>query len=110
MSVLDKDFQEEVGSDEASELLQQFSTVLKGFTNQMLNGSKQEKRAIVPEKGIYRAYVLMTLPIGEANVALMEKIRANAALYTRYRSTQAFQELDEAIKAHDAHQAQSAGH
>ena len=34
-----------------------------------------------PEKGIYRAYVLMSLPIGEANQALMEKIRANKALY-----------------------------
>lgn len=104
MSSLEKDFQEEVGSEEDSELLQQFSTVIKGVTSQTLNGSRQDKRDVQPEKGIYRAYVLMSLPIGEANMALMEKIKANKNIYTRYRATQAFEELDAAIKAHEAQQ------
>jgi succinyl-CoA synthetase alpha subunit len=45
----------------------------------------------------------------EEILALMEKIRANKAVCTRFRATQAFKELDEAIKAHEANQAQNSG-
>ncbi len=36
----------------------------------------------------------MSLPIGEANKALMEQIRANRRLYTEFKASKAFQELD----------------
>ena len=45
-----------------------------------------------------RVYVLMTLPIGSANQALMSKLKANEHLYTRFRASQAFEELDADIK------------
>ena len=98
ISNLNKQFQEEVGLGEDSEMLQQFTSVTKSVTQQTLNGSRTDRKELVEEKGIYRAYVLMSLPIGTANQQLMEKIRANENLYTRFRSTQAFEELDEEIE------------
>ena len=96
---LTKQFQEEVGVDDDSELLQQFTSVTKVVTSQTLNGVRVDQQKLVPEKGIYRAYVLMSLPIGEANQLLMDKIKANQQLYTRFRATQAFEELDQELKA-----------
>ena len=38
------------------------------------------------------------MPIGEANEQLMNKIKANQNLYTRFRATQAYKELDDEIE------------
>ena len=100
LSNLTKQFQEEVGVDEDSELLQQFSSATKVVTDQTLNGARLDKQEILPERGIYRAYVLMSLPIGPANQLLMDKLKSNQALYTRFRATQAFEDLDKELKAY----------
>jgi hypothetical protein len=96
---LTKQFQEETGLQEDSELLTQFTSATKAVTNETLIGARLEKQKLLPEGEIYRAYVLMALPLGKANQALMEKIRADQNLYTRFRSTQAFEELDKELKA-----------
>jgi hypothetical protein len=96
---LTKQFQEEVGADGDSELLQQFTSVTKIVTQQTLSGARSDEKELLSEKGIYRAYVLMSLPIGEANQQLMEKIKANQALYTRFRATKGFEELNKEIEA-----------
>ena len=95
-----KNFQEEVGVGEDSELLQQFSSATKVVTKQTLNGARTDQKKLVPEKGIYRAYVLMSLPVGAANKALMDKIKENQNLYTRFRATQAFDELNKELEAY----------
>lgn len=96
---LTKSFQEEIGSDEGTEMLQQFTSATKAVTDQTLTGARVDQRKILPEEGIYRAYVLMSLPIGEANNLLMKKIKANESLYTRFRSTKAFEELNKELEA-----------
>jgi hypothetical protein len=98
VSNLTKQFQEEVGLGEDSELLQQFTSATKTVTQQTLSGSKREQTKLLKESNIYRAYVLMSLPIGVANQQLMEKIKANQNLYTRFRSTKAFEDLDSEIE------------
>jgi len=99
ISNLTKQFQEEVGVGEDSELLQEFTSVTKAVTQQTLGGSKRDQAKLMKEKnGMYRAYVLMSLPIGKANKQLMEKIKANQNLFTRFRSTEAFEELDNEIE------------
>ena len=50
------------------------------------------------EKNIFRTYVLIEMPIGEANEQLMNKIKANQNLYTRFRASQAYKELDDEIE------------
>ena len=99
MNNLTQNFGEEVGEGDDSELLQQFTSVTKSVTSQTLNGSRVVESKVLVESGIYRAYVLMSLPIGEANRQLMQEIRENKNLYTRFRATQAFEELDKELKA-----------
>jgi hypothetical protein len=96
---LTKQFQEEVGFDEDSELLQQFTSATKVVTKQTLSGARSDEKKLVKESGLYRAYVLMSLPIGQANQQLMDKIKANRNLYTRFQSTKAFDELNKELDA-----------
>ena len=99
---LEKLFQEEVGADPDTELLEQFTSVTKTITSETLHGTQEEKKEIQNlENGNFRVYMLMTLPIGEANQAMMARIRANEHLYTRFRASQAFDELDADIKAYE---------
>ena len=99
MNNLTQNFGEEVGEGDDSELLQTFTSVTKSVASQTLNGSRVVESKVLVESGIYRAYVLMSLPIGEANRQLMQEIRENKNLYTRFRATQAFEELDKELKA-----------
>ena len=85
---------EEVGALEDSELLESSSEAIKVVTKQTLTGARIDKKEIMAEGEIYRAYVLMALPMGEANRALVEQIKANKRLYTELRASKAFQELD----------------
>ena len=97
-----KRFQEEVGLGTQAELLDQFTQSYKFVTSQSMNGSKMKEQKVIPGEGTYRAYVLTELPIGEANKALMAKLAAQNALYTRFRASQAFKELDDELKKYEA--------
>ena len=94
---LQKRFQEEVGVGDGSEYLDQFTLAYKSVVSTVLHGSRISKQDLQQERQIWRSYVLMEMPIGEANQQLMAKIKANQNLYTRFRATEAFDELDDEI-------------
>ena len=107
MSGLTKRFDEEVGLGEDSELLVQFTQGAKSVVDQTLTGVRIEKKEIYKEPNdIYRAYVLVSMPIGAANIALMEKIRANEHMYTRLRSSETFKELEQEVEKYRHYQAE----
>jgi len=98
---LEKDFMEEVGSGENTQMLQQFNSASKQVVSTALSGSKVIKQEVVKNNGKFRAYVLMSYPIGASNKALMEQIKNNQAMYTRFRSSKAFKELEEEIEKYE---------
>ncbi len=97
-----KQFNEEVGLGEEAEFLSQTTEVSKSVTSKVLNGSKAKKVETVKEgEIIYRSYVLMEMPIGPANAALMEAIKKQQNMYTRFRASQGFQELEGEVDKYD---------
>ena len=102
MASLTKQFQEETGQEEDSELLSEFSSATKAVTNETLVGATVDRQKLVSEKGIFRAYVLMNLPIGGANRLLVDKIKANQNLYSRFRATEAFDALNRELDSLEA--------
>ncbi|NKB67788.1 MAG: hypothetical protein GKR89_12060 [Candidatus Latescibacteria bacterium] len=102
---LEKLFQEEVGNDGDSELLESFSSVTKTVTSEMLNGAKEaEKESRQLENGQFRVYVLMGINLLDTNKALMEKMKAEEHLYTRFRASKAHDELAKEIETYEASQ------
>lgn len=98
---LEKDFMEEVGGGDNNQILQQFNAASKQVVSTALSGSKVIKQEVIKHDGKFRAYVLMSYPIGASNKALMEQIKNNEAMYTRFRSSKVFKELEEEIEKYE---------
>ena len=96
-----KRFQEETGLGNHAELLDQFNQTYKLVASQEMNGTRAKEQKVIPGDGVYRVYVLMEMPIGEANKALMAKLAAQQALYTRFRATQAFKDLNDELDKYE---------
>lgn len=103
---LSKQFQEEVGDGPNSDELSQFTQAYQSVISQTINGSEVVERAIVQENGEYRAYVLMRMPIGQAQERLMEQLQANQNAFTRFRSSQAFEELERELEGYRQRQSE----
>ena len=98
---INKRFVEEVGR-EGSQLLDQYTQVYKAVVSTTLYGSRPRQQQLRTEGGVYRAIVLMELPVGEMSKRLLEQLRAQEQLYTRFRASEAFKELDAEVQRYEA--------
>jgi len=98
---LEKRFKEEVGTGENAQYLDQFTTANKQITSNVLIGSKVKEQKFFQEGNSWRAYVLVELPLGAAKEAMLQQIKNNEQMYTRFRATQTFKELDDEVKKYD---------
>ncbi|MGQ0648331.1 MAG: LPP20 family lipoprotein [Gemmatimonadaceae bacterium] len=98
---LNKRFVEEVGR-EGSQLLDQYTAVYKGVVSTTLYGSRPRQQVLRTEGSLYRAIILMELPVGEMSRRLLEQLRAQEQLYTRFRAGEAFKELDAEVQRYEA--------
>lgn len=101
IQALQKKFDEEVGVGEDAQLLQQFTQATKTVVSTSLSGSKISKKEIVKDGENWRAYVLVQYPLGAANEALLNQIKKNEQMYTRFRSSQTFEELDKEVEKYE---------
>lgn len=95
-------FQEEVGVGMDAQILQQFSSAYKSVVEETLRGSRARHQLTQREGVLFRAYVLMEMPIGAASEALAQRIRNNENMYTRFRATQAFKDLEKEVEDYRA--------
>ena len=98
---LQKKFEEEVGTGDNAQILSQFTQASKTVVSTTLTGSRVKYQKQVKEGNNWRTYILMEYPIGAANQALMESIKKNTEMYTRFRSTEAFKELDSEVNKYE---------
>ncbi len=96
-----KKFDEEVGTGNDTQLLSQFTSASKQVTSNVLNGSKVKSQKVGREGNLYRAYVLVQLPIGAAADQLLQSMKKNDKTYTRFRATETFKELDDEAKKYE---------
>jgi len=89
-----KRFQEEVGTSLDAQYLDQFTQATKSTVSQVLIGATVDKSSISAEKGVFRAFALVKLPLGATSEALINRVKQEEQLYTRFRSTQVFDELN----------------
>jgi hypothetical protein len=99
---LNKRFAEEVGRSNDAQLLDQYTQVYKAVVSQVLYGSRSRQQVLRTEGDVYRAFVLMELPLGEMSKRLMEQIKTQEQLYTRFRASEAFKELDAEVQRYEA--------
>jgi len=98
---LQKRFEEETGAGQDAQLLQQFTQATKLVVSTTMNGSRMKDRKTLQDGSMWRAFVMMELPIGAANETLMQEIKKNKELYTRVRATDAYKDLDAEVQKYE---------
>ena len=99
-----KSFTEEING----EMRDSYTEAQKEITSKVLRGtSPKEKKVFREDNGTWRAYVLMELPVGKAAQEFLSKMNSNEGeMYTRFRSSQAFKEMKEAVDEYEKEQKQ----
>lgn len=101
ISGLQKRFTEETGTANNAQLLDMFTQANKNVVSTSLSGSKESKKKIVKDGNNWRAYVMVEYPVGAASEALMQQIKANEQMFTRFRAAKTFEELDKEVKDYE---------
>ena len=96
-----KVFLEEVGNTDP-ELNEFSSSTTKTVVSTELTGSKIKEQKYQEKDGKYQASVLVEYPIGQANAALMSQIKKNENMYTRFRASEGFKELETEVEKYES--------
>ena len=98
-----KQFTEEVGLGEDSEFLTQTTDVSKSIASTTLRGTKVRKVDTRPRSGgtQFQTYLLMELNLETTNSGILDGIKKEQNLYTRFRASQGFAELEEEVEKYE---------
>ena len=102
-----KMFQEEIGSAEDSEINEAFTTVTKVLTSTMLQGAitKKTKYMKDPQSGKFTAGALVAIEPDKVNMSILDEVKkGKPKLYERFRASQAYEELDQAMEKYKKEQ------
>ena len=102
-----KMFQEEIGSAEDSEINEAFTTVTKVLTSTMLQGAitKKTKYMKDPQSGKFTAGSLVAVEPDKVNMSILDEVKkGKPKLYERFRASQAYEELDQAMEKYKKEQ------
>lgn len=97
VDALKKDFQEEIGEGKAAEFNALFSNASKTLISQHLQGSVPKDIKYDTKEGTTSAYALMVLDPKVIADAFASQENTQRNLYTRFRASQAFDELDKEV-------------
>jgi len=103
VQALKKNFQEEVGQGDKSEVNELFSSVSKTVINKTLKGAViKDYKILQNSKGEYLYGVLMVISPKTVNLSILDEMEANnPKLYQRFRASKAFEELQKEIQNYD---------
>jgi len=106
---LKKDFSEEIGSADGSELNELFSAASKHVAHQILRGSVPKDLKYDTKDNMTTAWALMVVDPKVIADAFANQKNSARHLYTRFRASQAFSELDAEVKKFEDFKAKDAG-
>ena len=105
--LIQRNFSEQISvnsdGDENTNLDQFFQSINRDIAVETLNGVQTEDQVIQDnERGGYRVYVWLKMPIGEISQAYLERIRENRLAHTRLRATTAFEDLEQRVEEYNS--------
>ncbi|MBO7501481.1 MAG: LPP20 family lipoprotein [Fibrobacterales bacterium] len=102
VQAMTKSFKEELTGDER----ELFETVSKTVINTSVMGVQvKEQKIMQAPDGTFGVYVLLEMPLGDANKAFLAKLKEQEALRTKIEASKAFKELEAEIEKDNAKQA-----
>ena len=101
LNSLQKNFAEEVGAGDDTELNQLYSSATKAVVSVVLNGSKIKDQKYREKKGKYQAEVLVEYSLIAAKAGLLDKVKKEKNLYTRFRASEGFKEMEKEVEKYE---------
>lgn len=101
VSRLLKDIRDEVGAEEDLDLKSASASVAESVSSAEVKGARVALRETRKSGSCYYAFVLMEVPIWQVNIGLVGKIEADENMYMRFRSSQAFKELEQEVNKYE---------
>ena len=98
---LNKQFQQETGLGEQSEFAAQTTVTIKEVVSTTLTGCKTKTQITKKEGELWRAWVLMEYPIGEANAKFLQALKERDILRQKVAATEAFKELEAEVEKYE---------
>lgn len=96
---LTKRFTQDIGEGLTETETSLFESVSKNVINTHLMGVQVKEQKIKQnQQGLFSVYMLMEMPLGDANKALMAQLKSQEALRIKLEASRAFKELDEEIE------------
>ncbi|QHI69019.1 LPP20 family lipoprotein [Tichowtungia aerotolerans] len=102
---LQKSFTEETGLAADAEILSQFSSTAKSITSQQIRGSAAKELKYEAGSETITACALMELN----PKIILDQFEKEEQLYTRFRASKAYEELDKEIKEYEAYKKEQQG-
>lgn len=95
-----KEFISETGTGEDPVVTSESERVTSNLiTETNVAGYTRTKTKIMPQGALYRAYVMLQYPLGNANRILVDRVKQDRILESKLRASKAFQELEQDIQA-----------
>lgn len=102
---LQKSYTEETGMAADAEILAQFSSTAKAITSQQIRGSAAKELKYETSGSLVTACALM-----EINPKIiLDQFQKQEQLYTRFRASKAYEELDKEIQEYEAYKKEQMG-
>ncbi len=98
---LAKQFTEEIGLGEDAQFNSQMTQAIKTVVSTTINGAKPRFQNTSKEGVLWRACVLMELPMGELKAQFMQNLKNREILRQKLRASEAFQELEEEVEKYE---------
>lgn len=102
---LQKSYAEETGQAADAEILAQFSSTAKAITSQQIRGSVAKELKYETGDKIITACALMEV----TPKIILDQFQKQEQLYTRFRASKAYEELDKEIQEYEAFKKKQAG-
>ena len=97
VQTMTKDFISEAGINNP-EVLSMVEQVTKTVANQTFSGAfRSNHQTVVLPDGSHQAFVQWAIPKEQINRDLVDRVSREQALYTRFRASQAFEELEKSV-------------
>ena len=108
VQTLSKSFLEEIGTSGDTEINEAFSKTTKTMASTVLKGSFPEDEIMVEKEGKITIYTLMVIDPSTFNQSILDEMdkSGNKKLYERFRSSQAYDELNNEMEAYEANQSE----
>ncbi|RPH89145.1 MAG: hypothetical protein EHM72_20740 [Calditrichaeota bacterium] len=104
---MNKQFQEEIGSENDAEINEAFTTVTKTLTSQVLQGAvtKTSKFFRDKETGQFSCGAVVAIEPDKVNTSILDELqKKDKKLYERFRASQAYEELKREMEEYEKDQ------